>query len=72
MITDRMTAKVLGLLMLVLTVLIDVSCFLFTQPETRQSGRFALVVMVSSLPLFLIGAWLLRKASRMQDNDDLR
>ncbi|HSO32279.1 MAG TPA: hypothetical protein VLT33_07185 [Labilithrix sp.] len=66
MITDRMTAMVLGYLVLVLTVLIDTSCFIFARPETRSSPRFALVVAITSLPLFLAGALLLRKGSTMK------
>jgi hypothetical protein len=70
MLTDRMTAKVLGFLVLVLTVLIDTSCFLFARPETRANPRFAVVVAVTSVPLFVIGALLLRKASTMKDEED--
>jgi hypothetical protein len=70
MITDRMTAKVLGFLVLVLTLLIDTSCFLFARPETRQSPRFAVVVAVTSLPLFLVGALLLRKASKLPERTE--
>jgi hypothetical protein len=66
MITDRMTAMVLGYLVLVLTVLIDTSCFIFARAETRSSPRFALVVALTSLPLFLAGALLLRKGSTMK------
>ena len=70
MLTDRMTAKVLGVVVLLLALLIDTSCFMFSRPETRGSVRFAAVVMVPSLPLFLIGSLLLRKASRMKDDED--
>ena len=70
MITDRMTAKVLGFLVFVMTLLIDTSCFIFARPETRSSPRFAAVVVVTSLPLFLVGALLLRKAEKMKEDDD--
>ena len=70
MLTDRMTAKVLGFLVLVLTLLIDTSCFIFARPETRQSPRFAVIVAVTSLPLFVIGALLLRKASSLKEDED--
>ncbi len=70
MITDRMTAKVLGLLVLVMTLLIDTSCFIFARPETRQSARFAVVVAITSVPLLLVGALLLRKAKGMAEDDD--
>lgn len=70
MITDRMTAKVLGLVVLMLAILIDTSCFIFARPETRYSPRFAAVVAISSLPMFLIGGLLLRKGSRMKEDDE--
>ena len=70
MITDRMTAKVLGFLVFVLTLLIDTSCFLFARPETRQSPRFAMVVAVTSLPLLLVGALLFRKASKLPERSE--
>lgn len=70
MITDRMTAKVLGFLVLVMTLLIDTSCFIFARPETRQSLRFAVVVAITSLPLFAVGALLLRKASTMKEDEE--
>ena len=70
MITDRTTARVLGLLVLVLSMLVDTSCFIFARPETRQNPRFTVVVVVSSLPLYAIGALLLRKASRMKEDEE--
>ena len=70
MITDRMTARVLGLLVLSLTFLIDTSCFIFARPETRGTPRYAVVVIVPSLPLLALGAFLLRKASRMKDEEE--
>ena len=74
MITDRTTAKVLGLLVLLLALLVVVSCFMFARPETRDTPRFPLVVFVTSLPMFAVGGLLLRKASRMKDDskDDPR
>jgi hypothetical protein len=68
MITDRMTAKVLGLVVLMLALLIDTSCFIFARPETRANPRFTAVVAITSLPMFLVGALLLRKASRMKED----
>lgn len=70
MITDRMTAKVLGLLVLLLALLIVVSCFMFARPETRQNPRFTGVVLVLSLPMLAVGGLLIRKASRMKDDSD--
>jgi hypothetical protein len=70
MITDRMTARVLGVIVLVLAVLVDATCFLFARPESRENPRYVVVVLVSSVPMYLVGALLLRKASRMKDDSD--
>ena len=66
MITDRMTAMVLGYVVFVMTALIDMSCFIFARPETRSSPRFAVVVLVTSLPLIVAGALLVRKGASMK------
>jgi lipopolysaccharide export LptBFGC system permease protein LptF len=68
-INDRFTAKVLGLLCIVFTVLIDASFFMFSRPEAKAKPGFALIVIVPSLPFVAIGAWLLRRAERMNDAD---
>jgi ABC-type multidrug transport system permease subunit len=68
MITDRTTAKALGLVALVVSLLVLVSCFLFARPETRQNPRFPVVVLVSSLPMFAVSAFLFLKASRMKED----
>jgi hypothetical protein len=70
MITDRMTARVLGLVVLLLALLIDSSCFIFARPETRSNPRFTLVVVLTSLPMYAVGALLLRKAARMKDAEE--
>jgi hypothetical protein len=69
MITDRMTAKVLGYVVLLMAVLVDSTCFVFARPETRNNPRFAAVVVITSIPMYLVGALLLRKASRMKDDE---
>ena len=69
MITDRMTAKVLGYVVLLMAVLVDSTCFVFARPETRANPRFAVIVAVTSIPMFLVGALLLLKASRMKDDE---
>lgn len=69
MITDRTTAKVLGLIVLVLSLLIVATCFLFARPETRQNPRYPVVVVVASLPMFAISALLFLKASRMKEEE---
>ncbi|MDB4941054.1 MAG: hypothetical protein JWP97_588 [Labilithrix sp.] len=68
MITDRMTAKVLGYLVLAMTFVIDSSCWIFAPPEARANPRFSLVVIATSLPMFLVGWLLLRKASTMRED----
>ena len=70
MITDRMTARVLGLVVLLLSILIDSSCFIFARPEIRFTPRFALVVLLTSLPMYLAGILFLRKAARMKDAEE--
>jgi hypothetical protein len=69
MLTDRLTTRVLGLLFLFLPFLIDASALIFTRPEAR-TVRMAVVIIGPSLPLFLIGLWLLRKAARMKEDAD--
>jgi cytochrome bd-type quinol oxidase subunit 2 len=75
MITDRTTAKILGLVVLAVSLIIVVSCFIFARPETRKSPRFPVVVLVSSLPMFVASGLLFLKAARMkedgaEDDDD--
>jgi hypothetical protein len=69
-ITDRFTARVLGAVVLVMTFLIDVSCFIFTRPEVRQQPRFALIVIVPSLPLVALAVYLFRRASKLEVGED--
>jgi len=68
MLTDRLTARVLGLLVVALAFLIVVSCFLFARAETRANPRFPVVVLVSSLPMFVAGGLILRRASQLKDD----
>lgn len=70
MITDRFTAKVIGALVIVMTILIDVSCFIFSRPELRARATFPLVILAPSLPLFAYGIYLLRKANSLKDAGD--
>lgn len=68
MITDRATARVLGLVVLLVSLIIVASCFIFSRPETRDSPRFPVIVLVSSLPMFAASALLFLKASRMKED----
>jgi hypothetical protein len=70
MLTDRLTARVLGTVLLFLSFVIDLSCIVFARPELRGRASFLAVVIVPSLPLFLGGALLLRKASRLPDPEE--
>jgi hypothetical protein len=69
MLSDRFTAQVLAGLTVVMTVLIDISCFIFTKPEISHRATFPLVVIVPSLPLFGAAAWLFRRAKTLKDSD---
>jgi lipopolysaccharide export LptBFGC system permease protein LptF len=68
--TDRFTARVLGGIILVMTFLIDVSCFLFTKPEISHRPTFPLVVIVPSLPLIAVAIWLFRRAAQLKSDED--
>ncbi len=70
LVSDRRTAQILGALLLVLTVLIDASAFLFYPAEVRSSARFAVVVLVSSVPWFALGVYLLRRSARFASDED--
>lgn len=70
MLTDRFTARVLGAVVLVMTFLIDVSCFIFTKPEISHRPTFPLVVILPSLPLLALSVWLFRKAAQLEPGDD--
>ena len=69
MITDRFTAKVLGLVLIVFSLLIDLSFFMFSKAEAKQKPAFALVVLLPSLPFIAAGAYLIRRADRMKSDD---
>jgi hypothetical protein len=66
-ITDRLTARVLGLLLLVMGVIIDVSCLVFVKPELRSQPPFVVMVLLPSIPIFVIGVRLLQKAQKLKD-----
>lgn len=70
MLTDRSTARILGAIVLVMTLLIIVSCFIFTKPEIRSRPTFPLVVLVPSLPLFAASFWLFRRANKLKVEED--
>jgi hypothetical protein len=65
-ITDRFTARVLGAVVLVMTLLIDIGCFLFTNPEIRHRASFPVVVIVPSLPLVALAIYFFRRADQLK------
>lgn len=69
MITDRFTARVIGLLVIALALLIDVSCFVFVPAETRAKPGYPLVVILPSLPVIALGVWILRRGARLKDDE---
>ena len=69
-ITDRSTARILGAVVVIMTVLIDISCFLFTKPEISHRATFPLVVIVPSLPLFAFAVYLFRRSSKLKVEED--
>jgi lipopolysaccharide export LptBFGC system permease protein LptF len=69
-ITDAFTARVLGSICLVMTLIVDVSCFIFTKPEISHRPTFPLVVILPSLPIIAFGVYLFRKASHLKTEDE--
>lgn len=67
MLTDRFTARVLGAIVLLLGALVDISMFLFVKAEVRAKPEFPLLVIVPSLPIFVVGVLLLWRASKLKD-----
>lgn len=66
MITDRFTARVLGAVILLMVLLVDVGCFMFTKPEISHRPTFPLVVLVPSLPLIAVALYLFRRAATLK------
>ena len=67
MLTDRLTTRILGAIVLLMTLAIDLGTVFFTKPEIRQRPSFPFVVLVLSLPLFGLAVWLFRRAAKMKD-----
>lgn len=67
MLTDRFTAQVLGGLTLVMTVLIDISCFMFTKPEISHRPTFPLLILGLSLPMLGAAWFFFRRAKQLKD-----
>jgi hypothetical protein len=69
-ITDRFTSKVVGLVVVALALIIDVSFLVLASPEARQKPGFAAIVIVPSLPILAYGIYLLRRADRLKEEDE--
>jgi len=66
MLTDRFTAQVLGGVVVVMTILIDVSCFIFTKPEISHRPTFPLLILVMSLPMIGAAVYFFRRARTLK------
>lgn len=69
MITDRLTAKVIGLLFFVMPLIVTVSCFIYVKPEMRTQPGFLAIVLLPALPLFYFGVRTFKKADSLQDDE---
>ncbi len=69
MLTDRFTAQVLGGVTVAMTVLIDISCFVFTKPEISHRPTFPLLILALSLPMFGAAAFFFRRAKGLKEGE---
>lgn len=67
MLTDRFTARVLGGVTIAMTVVIDLSMFMFTKPEISHKPTFPLLLLVLSLPMLGAAAFFFRRAKQLKD-----
>jgi len=65
--TDRLTARILGAVVLLMTFAIDVGTFFFSKPELRERPSFPLVILIPSLPLFALAFYFFWRASKLKD-----
>ncbi len=70
MIKDPITAKVLGLLFLVFPGMIDGAIVMGARARGETRPGHVAMALLPSLPLFAIGAWLLRKGFAMGDREE--
>ena len=59
-----MTARVVGLTMIIFVLLIDVSMIMFSRVPGSHIFPFALYASAPSLPFILIGTYLIARAKR--------
>ncbi len=64
MISDALTARVVGLTMILFVLLIDVSMALFSRAPGSSLFPFALYASLPSVPFIVIGTVLIARAKR--------
>lgn len=64
-ITDRLTARILGALLVFLPVVTVASSFHAVKPELRTQPGFLAVVFAMSLPFVGLGIYFLRRANKL-------
>ena len=67
MLTDRFTARVLGGITVAMTIIIDLSMFMFTKPEISHRPTFPLLMLVLSLPMIGAAVYFFRRAKQLKD-----
>jgi hypothetical protein len=67
MLTDRFTARVLGGITVAMTIIIDISCFLFTKPEISHRPTFPVLIFALSLPMIGAAVFFFRRARTLKD-----
>ena len=66
MLNDRLTARILGAVVSLMTFAIVIGSVFFTKPEIRERPSFPIVVIVLTLPPAALAVWLFRRASRLK------
>lgn len=70
MLDDRFTARVLGGVIVVFTLLVVVSTLVLAPPEAKQNPSFPVAVVLSALPFLIGGVVVLRKAKHLPDDEE--
>lgn len=64
MLEDRRTAKILGFMVLLFTLLVDTSMLMFAPESARQRPGFPVFVLGTSAPFFVLSLWLFVRGGR--------
>lgn len=67
MITDRLTARILGVVLLTVPLIIAISSLAFAKPELRAQPVFVAFVFAPALGLMIAGGRLLQRARFLKD-----